>query len=153
MSAITSPRQICVAVTTHLSTDSCLGALTWFNWKPGTIGEIFEVMPCGVVSFDLATSAGFEQPHRGVKVTFPPLLIELFVEITETDVGGRQANEDIWRYWWCAVNAVYGNRYWSATVDGSRISDGSVEGFPLEARETGIVARYGWISLEVWKAL
>jgi hypothetical protein len=153
MASITSPREICVATTIALSTDCCLSTLTWWDWKPGTVGEIFNEMPAGVVDFDLAAAAGFDQPHRGVNVTFPPLLIELFVEITETDTGGQAANNEIWRLWWCLVNLLYGNRYLNHTVDSCRILSGTVEGFPLEVRETGILARYAWLSLETTKAL
>jgi len=131
----------------------CLASLTWWSWKPGTVGEIFESMPAGVVDFDLAAAAGFAQPHRGVIVTFPPLLIELFVEITETDTGGQQANETIWELWWCLIHLLYGNRYLNHTVDSCRILGGTVEGFPLEVRETGILARYAWLSLETTKTL
>ena len=153
MGSIYSPRTICVAVASTLSTDSCLGALTWLSRKPGTIGELFDEMPCGIVDFDLAATAVFEQLNQATKITFPPLLVELFVEITDSDAGGTQADNAIWRYWWCLCNALRGNRYLGHTVDGSLIRDGTVEGFPLETKETGLLARYAWVSLEVWRMM
>jgi len=151
MGAIESPREICVATTVTLSTNACLSVLRWFDSHPG-YDRAFETTPCGIVDFDITTTAGFEQPHQGVKVTFPPLLIEMFVEITASDADGSQANTRIWRLWWCLVHALKGNRFLGHTVDGSRILDGAVTGLSVEsAKEIGILARYAWLSLEVWK--
>lgn len=152
MGAITSPREICVWTTCVLSSNGCLSGLTWWDFRPQP-QTVFNELPAGVVDFDLTSAAGFEQPHRGVNVTFPPLLVEIFVEITETDTEGRQANAAIWRLWWCAVHELFGNRYLGHTVDSSRISGGNVEGIPIESQETGILGRYAWISLETTKAL
>lgn len=153
MGAITSPRQIATAAKLVFESSACLSTLAWFDWTPGTVGQIFERLPCGVVDFDVGTVAGFEQPHQGVKVTVQPLLVQLFYEITDADAGGQQADSEIWRLWWCAVNIIYGNRYLNHTVDGCRIRDGAVEGIPIQAEETGILCRYAWLSLEVWKTL
>ena len=153
MSTITSPRQIATAAKLVFESSACLSTLTWFDWTPGTVGQIFNRLPCGVVDFDVGTVAGFEQPHQGVKVTFQPLVVQLFYPITEADAGGQQADSEIWRLWWCAVNIIYGNRYLNHTVGGCRILGGAVEGIPLESEETGILVRYAWLSLETWKVL
>jgi len=153
MAAITSPREIATAAKLVFESSACLSTLTWYDWTPGTVGQIFETMPCGVVDFDIGTTAGFEQPHQGVKVTFQPLVIQLFYEITDADTGGQQADSEIWRMWWCVVNIIYGQRTLGHTVDRCWILDGAVEAIPLESEETGILCRYAWLSLQTEKVL
>lgn len=148
-----SPTEICTATVAMLSEDICLSELTWFDYTPTSIGAVFDVLPVGVVDFDVNSVARFGlESGQGLKVGLPAMTIDIFVPIKESDVNGRQANRDIWRYWWCLVTRLRATRYYGKTVDQANISGGNVEGIPVETQETGLLARWAWlnIDMEVW---
>ena len=127
-----------------------LNELVWFDYAPTSIGAVFDVLPAGVVDFDVTSAArldskSIDQSHA----VFLTLAIEMWVPIRESDINGRQADRDIWRYWWALVNRLRGVRYLGKTVDATNMTGGNVEGIPVETQETGIVARYAWLALDV----
>lgn len=146
-----SPKEICTATATMLSEDITLNELVWFDYSPTSIGEVFDVLPAGIVDFDVNDAAGFssealDQSYR-VDLT---LAIDMWVPIRESDTNGRQADRDIWRYWWALVNLLRGIRYYGKTVDGGDIVSGNVEGIPFETQETGLVVRYAWLNIAMF---
>ena len=148
MSFETSPREVCFATASMLSEDSCLGDVVWFHQNPGP-EKVFDKMPCGVLDFDLGSPASFNRDSgQGLKVTFT-MMIDLFYPITEADQYGLQADEEIWRLWWCLVRRLMSTRYYGKTVAEANISGGNVEGIPVDTRETGILARWAWLNVDV----
>lgn len=152
MGIIYSPRDICTAAKLYFESDGCLSVLTWYDAIPPE-DTFFDVMPMGVIDFEIGGGASFEHYNVGEKCILPPLRFEIYYEITAADTGGATANAMIWRLWWCLVTRLRGNKYWGKTVDGSRLTGGTVEGFPVESEELGIKVRWAWATCEVWRTL
>lgn len=154
MGDIYSPRDICTAAKVYFETDCCLSALVWYDAIPDET-TFFSVLPMAVIDFEIGGGASFDNVDwsGGEKVVLPPLRFELYCEVEDGDPGGAAANAAIWRYWWCLINRLRGGKYWGSTVDGSRLTGGTVEGFALESEEIGIKVRYAWATCEVWRVI
>jgi hypothetical protein len=154
MGDIYSPRAICTAARLYFVSDCCLSVLHWYDAIPPE-DTFFATMPMGIIDFELGGAASFEDEgwSGGEKCTLPPLRFEIYYEVTAADTDGSIANAMIWRLWWCLVNRLRGNKYWGTTVAGSRLTGGTVEGFPIESEEIGIRCRFAWATCEVWRTL
>lgn len=138
------------AVAAHISTNlSWVAATSIFDYSPTNPELPFGNLPCVIVDFDRASNIEWAEVDQGYLKGIP-MLIEVYIEIPDTDSTGRDSSVDVTQKLQQIERLFEEDPSIGSAVKNSTIRSSKVESIRIDAVKLGVLVRFAWVSLVVY---
>lgn len=135
--------------------DYIIASLSWatsssvFDFSPTDPALPFGNLPAVIVDFDRAANVEWEAVTEGY-LRGIPFLIEVYVEIPDSDTTGRISSIDVAQKLREVEQLFEENPSIGSVVKNSTIRSSKVESIRIDAVKLGVLVRFAWLSLVVF---
>lgn len=148
--AETSYDLIRTAVADHISNNLLWAtASSTFDYSPTNPELPFGNLPCVIVDFDRASNIEWAEVDQGYLKGIP-MLIEVYVEIPDSDTTGRTSSVDVAQKLQQIERLFEEDPSIGSAVKNSTIRSSKIESIRIDAVKLGVLVRFAWCSLVVY---
>ena len=138
------------AIANHIITNlSWATSSSVFDYSPTSPELPFGNLPSIIVDFDRGASIEWESVTQGYLRALP-FLIEVYVEIPDSDSTGRDSSVDLAQKLREVEQVFEEDPSIGSVVKNSTIRSSKVESLRIDAVKLGVLVRFAWISLVIY---
>lgn len=147
--AETSYDSIRTIIADFISDSLSWAATSTFDYSPTDPALPFGNLPAVIVDFDRGSAIEWAAVTEGYLRAIP-FLIEVYVEIPDSDVTGRTSSVDVAQKLREIEQLFEENPSIGSTVKNSTIRSSKIESIRIDAVKLGVLVRFAWCSLVVF---